>query len=335
MIKRLVTFAVLAVSISWTLAGSTWAASNDSPWGADYFPNVPLVTQDGKTVMFYDDLLKDKKVLLDFMFAKCEDGCPLDTANLVRVQKLLGSKVGKDYHMYSITLDPEHDTPQVMKEYAALYGAGPGWLFLTGKRADIDKIRARFGDTGKMEEHINTVKVGDVARGQWLKLPLNGDPNYIAAEVRNTFEPGWSTGKTLKSIANAPQQAVTGVGQLLFANRCAACHTFGKGAELGPDLKGITSRRELGWIVNYLAEPNKMRARKDPIALELAKNNKVLMPNLQLTHKQVEDVMEYIEAMDAPPAKSEAPAVPAAAGAEKPAAAAHDHHQHDHADATK
>ncbi len=338
MIKTLVTFAVLVLSIAGTLGGAAWAAPKDSPWGPDYFPNVPLVTQDGKTVMFYDDLLKDKKVLLDFIFAKCEDGCPLDTANMVRVQKLLGSKVGKDIHMYSITLDPEHDTPQVLKEYAAQYGAGPGWLFLTGKREDIDKIRARFGDTGKMEEHANTVKVGDVAKGLWMRLPLTGDPNYIAAEVRNTFEPGWSTGKTLKSIANAPQSEIFGPGQLLFANRCAACHTFGKGAELGPDLMGITERRERNWVLNYLAEPNKMRARKDPIALELAKNNKVLMPNLALTKKQLDDVMDYIEAMSVPRSKSETPqAVSAAGSAEKQAAVAHDHsaHQHDHAGETK
>ena len=131
MIKRLLTFAVLAVSISGTLGGAVWAAPNDNPWGADYFPNVPLVTQDGKTVMFYDDLLKDKKVLVDFIFAKCEDGCPLDTANMARVQKLLGSSVGKDIFMYSITLDPEHDTPEVMKEYADRWTAPsrryPGW----------------------------------------------------------------------------------------------------------------------------------------------------------------------------------------------------------------
>ncbi|MBI2319046.1 MAG: SCO family protein, partial [Betaproteobacteria bacterium] len=99
-----------------------------SPWGKNYFPNVPLVTQDGKMVRFYDDLLKGKKVLINFIFAQCEQGCPLDTANMARVQKLLGERVGSDIFMYSITLDPEHDTPKVLKEYAAQFGAGPGWL---------------------------------------------------------------------------------------------------------------------------------------------------------------------------------------------------------------
>ena len=329
LIKKLVIFAALAVSLSGTLAGSAPAAPAGSPWGEGYFPNVPLVTQDGKTVMFYDDLLKDKKVLIDFAFALCEDGCPLDTANMARVQKLLGDRVGKDIHMYTITLDPEHDTPKVLKEYAQQYGAGPGWLFLTGKREDIDKIRFKLGERGRKEDHANAVKIGDVARGQWIRVPLSADPNYIVTEIKNTFEPGWSAGKKLKSIAAAPQVGVFGPGQVMFANRCAACHTFGKGTELGPDLMGITARRERNWLINYLAEPNKMRARKDPIALELARNNKVLMPNLSLTNKEVAELMEYMEAKSVPPSKPEAPqAVPAAAGGDKPVAGAHDHHDH-------
>ena len=120
MIKRTLTAAGLwlAVAILGTLGGAAWAQSKDSPWGSDYFPNVPLLTQDGKTVRFYDDLLKNKKVLIDFVYAKCEEGCPMDTANMARVQKLLGPSVGKDIFMYSITLDPENDTPKVLKEYA-------------------------------------------------------------------------------------------------------------------------------------------------------------------------------------------------------------------------
>jgi protein SCO1/2 len=333
MIKRLMTFAVLAVSISGMRGGAAWAATDSSPWGADYFPNVPLVTQDGKTVMFYDDLLKDKKVLVDFVFALCDQGCPLDTANMARVQKLFGSRVGKDIFMYSITLDPENDTPQKLKEYAEQYGAGPGWLFLTGKREDIDAIRFKFGERGQKEEHANTVKVGDVARGQWVRVPLTADPNYIVTEVKNMFDPSWSAGRTLKSIAQAPQLEVFGPGQVLFANRCAACHTFGKGNHLGPDLMGITARRERNWLINYLAEPDKMRARKDPVALELAKNNKVLMPNLKLTKKELGEVMEYLEAksdLSSKPGAPQAVAATGAAGGEKPGPVAHDHHAHDH-----
>lgn len=334
MIKRLVRFAawLLAVSIA-GMFGGAWAAG--SPWGADYFPNVPLVNQDGKTVRFYDDLLKDKKVMIDFVFALCDQGCPLDTANLVRVQKLLGSRIGKDIHMYSITLDPESDTPEKLKEYAEQYGVGPGWQFLTGKREDIDAIRYKLGQRSAKEEHANTVQVADMATGRWIRIPLAADPNYIVTEVTNALFPEWSVGKSLKSIAEAPQPGVFGPGQVMFANRCAACHTFGKGPLLGPDLMGITARRERSWIANYLAGPDKMRARKDPIAMELAKNYKVLMPNLKLTKKELGEMIEYLEAKSVPGptalAQQQAVVTPLAVGGEKPGALAHDHHQHDHA----
>ena len=107
------------------LLGTTDAEARKEPWGASYFPNVPLVTQDGETVLFYDDLIKDKKVLINFIYETCEKACPLSTAKLVRVQKELGPRIGRDIFMYSITLEPEHDTPEVLKDYASRFGAGP------------------------------------------------------------------------------------------------------------------------------------------------------------------------------------------------------------------
>ena len=64
-----------------------------------YFPNVKLQTQDGKTVRFYDDLIKDKIVTINFFYAKCEGICPTVTANLARVQKILGESVGREIFM--------------------------------------------------------------------------------------------------------------------------------------------------------------------------------------------------------------------------------------------
>jgi len=97
-----------------------------------YFPNVKLQTQDGKTVRFYDDLIKGKIVTINFFYAKCEGICPTVTANLARVQKLLGERMGRDIFMISISLKPETDTPAVLKEYAEMFKAKPGWTFLTG-----------------------------------------------------------------------------------------------------------------------------------------------------------------------------------------------------------
>ena len=101
---------------------------------------MELTTQDGKVVHFYDDLIKGKIVALDLIYTTCQYACPLETARLAQVQKLLGDRMGKDVFFYSITIDPDHDTPAVLKEYGEKFGAGPGWLFLTGKQADIELI---------------------------------------------------------------------------------------------------------------------------------------------------------------------------------------------------
>ena len=74
---------------------------------ARHFPNFELTTHEGKKVRFYDDLIKDKIVIINFMYANCEGKCPPITRNLKRVQNLLGKRVGRDIFMYSITLKPE------------------------------------------------------------------------------------------------------------------------------------------------------------------------------------------------------------------------------------
>jgi len=118
-LARVVVLAVLA-SLS---VHRTFAADNGSPWGANYFPNVPLVTQDGKTVHFYADLLKGKMVVINFIYTKCRDSCPMETAKLAQVQRLLGDRVGRDVFFYSISIDPERDTPAELKEYADKFHA--------------------------------------------------------------------------------------------------------------------------------------------------------------------------------------------------------------------
>src|SRR6267143_1154396 len=84
-----------AVAAAALLLGSA-AAVAGGPWGAQYFPNVPLTTQDGTVVHFYDDLLKGKAVVINLIYTRCSASCPLETAKLAQVQRLLGDRVGKD-----------------------------------------------------------------------------------------------------------------------------------------------------------------------------------------------------------------------------------------------
>jgi protein SCO1 len=320
MTKRLVTFAALLLALLTpdALRAGTAAASNGTPYGANFFSNVTLVTQDGKQVRFYDDLLKDKKVLIDFIYASCTQSCPLQTAKLAQLQKALGSRVGHDIFIYSITLDPEHDTPQVLKAYAEKFGAGPGWLFLTGKPEDVDLVRFKLGERGEKEGHGNSVRLGDVAKSQWMRLPLTGDVNYLVTEVGKTLIPNWYGVQPAASFDDAPRIEIPGaqrdqlLGQGLFLGRCASCHTIGGGERIGPDLKGVTDRRKRDWLVRYLLAPDRMLASKDPIAVELAKNHKVPMPNLGLTHEQIDDLIAYLEMQTSHPQPSKATAQPLA-----------------------
>ena len=108
---------IVAVATLWWAAAIPSAAQN-SRWGANYFPDVTLTTQDGASVHFYGDLLKGKIVAINLIYTTCKYACPLETARLAQVQKVLRDRMGRDVFFYSITIDTEHDTPAVLKEYA-------------------------------------------------------------------------------------------------------------------------------------------------------------------------------------------------------------------------
>jgi protein SCO1/2 len=154
-----------------------------SALAAGYFPNVVLRTHEGKRVRFYEDLIKGRVVSMNFMFTSCSTFCPRATANLLKVQSRLGSRLGRDVFMLSITLDPETDTPQVLKEYAAAHQAKPGWYFLTGDKRDIDLIRRRLGvfdDDPDMTQHTGLLTYGNDATGSWAAMPMIAKPAVIA-----------------------------------------------------------------------------------------------------------------------------------------------------------
>jgi protein SCO1 len=154
------------------------------------FPNVTLTTHKGKKVKFYDDLLKDKIVIINFMYVRCDGKCPGTTANLVKVQKLLGDRVGKDIFIYSITLKPEEDTPKVLAEYAKAYKVGPGWQFLTGHPKDIELLRQKLGfidrdpvrDADK-SNHIGMLRWGNEPHTLWAGCPALLPPAKIVKEI--------------------------------------------------------------------------------------------------------------------------------------------------------
>lgn len=155
-----------------------------------YLPSVPLVTHEGKKVLFYDDLVKGKIVTINFFYSRCEEVCPLVTANLVKVQKLLGARVGRDIFMYSITLKPEEDTPKVIREFRERHTIKPGWTFLTGNAGDIELLRRKLGFTypdpaidKDKSQHIGNVRYGNEPLALWAACPGQANPEWIVESI--------------------------------------------------------------------------------------------------------------------------------------------------------
>jgi cytochrome oxidase Cu insertion factor (SCO1/SenC/PrrC family)/plastocyanin len=132
------------------ISGTTHSFAEDK-W-ADELPKVTLKTQDNKTVRFYEDLVKGKIVIINFMYTQCKTTCETGTMNLLQVQKALGDDLGRNVFIYSISIDPEHDSPAVLKAYAEAHGVKPGWTFLTGNIKDITALRDKLGLTGLSPE---------------------------------------------------------------------------------------------------------------------------------------------------------------------------------------
>jgi protein SCO1 len=161
-----------------------------------HLPNVPLITQDGQRVHFYDDLVKGKVVSMNFFFAKCEEVCPLVMANLAKVQKLLGDRVGRDIFMYSFTLKPEEDTVDVLKHHHRMFGAKPGWTYLTGDPHDLEKLRVAIGfsypdpkiDADKTQ-HIGNVRYGNEPYMLWSACPGMAHAEFIAETLTWAINP--------------------------------------------------------------------------------------------------------------------------------------------------
>jgi len=156
------------------------------------FPNVTLYTHEGEAVKFYDDLIRDKVVAINMMYAQCAGICPKATANLVQVQEMLGERVGRDVFMYSITLQPELDTPRGLKQYTERYGIKSGWKFLTGTPEDIELVRFRLGFFDRevaldkvKENHTGMVRIGNDALNRWSMAPTLSDPQQIMATINH------------------------------------------------------------------------------------------------------------------------------------------------------
>ena len=283
--------------------GSLRAAPPGSTFGADFFPNVVLTNQHGEQVHFYTDLLKDKLYLINFIYTRCKDTCPLETAKLKKLQKALGDRVGKDIFFYSISVDAQHDKPEELKKFAAKFGVGPGWQFLAGRKEDVRLIRKKLGmyrDDGKPEKGLNehniNILFGNDNTSQWIKRSPFEDTEALVRLFTERLSYSLPQYAKAADSSQAPVATAQSEGAELFQSYCESCHSLDTQDGIGPGLAGRIKQRDKIWLKRWIKEPNRLLDEHDLTAEALFyQYNQINMPNLRLTDQQVEKIVNYLE----------------------------------------
>lgn len=151
----------------------------------EYFTDAQVMTHDGRQLRFYSDVLKDKRVLINFFYSNCPTAPP-GMARLFKVQSLLGDELGTSVLLISISVDPERDSPEVIQEYARRYNPKQGWLFLTGNAEAMNLINRKLGNTLRLPEgHLRLFLLGNLKTGHWMKMLESAPPSSIVDGLRS------------------------------------------------------------------------------------------------------------------------------------------------------
>lgn len=167
--KKLTNIIFVMLAVLW--AYPAHAASSYKLSAENYtVPNVTLVNQTGVKVALDAALNSGKPVLIDFIFTTCTTICPVLSANFINFQNKLSPELEKA-QLVSISIDPENDTPKKCAEYLKQFNAKPGWDYLTGRRADIDKVIKAFdaSATNKMA-HLPIIIIWSPAKKSWTRI---------------------------------------------------------------------------------------------------------------------------------------------------------------------
>lgn len=132
--------------------------------------DVKVTTQDGRTVNFYSDLIKDKVVAVNFVFTTCTTVCPPMGAIFGQLQQLNGGRAGKDLHLISVSIDPAVDTPQRLKAWSSKFGARDGWTLVTGDEREITRLlKSMNAYVANYQNHQPATLIGNDASGKWKR----------------------------------------------------------------------------------------------------------------------------------------------------------------------
>lgn len=176
-------FTSAAVALALLLAAAPVTAGETPEKATIDIPDVPVLDQDGRKLLFRSDLVEGKVVAINFLFTNCTTICPPLGATFGKLRKLLGERAGRDVHLISISVDPTTDTPARLKAWAAKFSEGPGWTLVTGSREDVTRLLKSLGAyTANMNDHPPLVLISN-RHGQWTRAYGLAPPAKLAAAI--------------------------------------------------------------------------------------------------------------------------------------------------------
>ncbi len=158
-------------------------ASKAAPVNIKLF-DLELIDQNGRSAKFRSDVIGDRIVVMNFIYTSCTTVCPVTSAIFGHVQQRLGSRLGKDVFLVSVSVDPVTDRPARLRAYAKKHKATEGWIWLTGQKLTVDKVLEGLGAyAADYEDHPTMVLVGDARTGDWTRFFGFASPHQIMAAV--------------------------------------------------------------------------------------------------------------------------------------------------------
>lgn len=171
-----VTLSLLAVLLSGAAVPRAQQASR--------IPDVNCVDQNGKKLRFHTDLVKDKVVVISFIYTSCPDLCTRIGESTARLQTALGDRVGRDVHLISVSTDPVKDTPEKLKAWATRLKAKDGWTLVTGEKAEMDQLlKVLTGDASGNKTHSPLLLIGNDAKNVWAEDYVFEKPAKLIEQI--------------------------------------------------------------------------------------------------------------------------------------------------------
>lgn len=156
---------------------------------SDRFPDAPLKTHRGETLRFRSDCVRNQRVIIGFIYTRCDGICPATTAHMAAVHAMLSEQIKDGFRMISLSVDPERDTPADLMEYAtdSEVAGHANWDFAVSSRAGTDLILRSLGLAGKdpavdaqLRNHSGMLVFGNDRRDRWSAIPAGTEPVHIA-----------------------------------------------------------------------------------------------------------------------------------------------------------